>query len=90
MLWVHALRNSLIPLVQRLGIALPLLMSGSLVIEVIFSWPGIGQASFQAIRQRDYPVILASTALVGAMVVVGTLLADLLHAWLDPRVRHVR
>ncbi len=89
-LWVHALRNALIPLVQRFGVALPALLSGSLLIEVIFSWPGVGLAIYEAIRQRDYPVILASTALSGAMVVLGSLLADLLHAWLDPRVRHAR
>ncbi len=86
-LWVHALRNALIPLVQRLGLALPYLLSGSLIIEVIFSWPGVGLAVFQAILQRDYPVILASTAMTGGLVVFGNLLADVLHAWLDPRVR---
>ncbi len=87
-LWVHALPNALIPLVQRFGMALPIMLSGTVVIEVIFSWPGLGNAVFQAIRQRDYPVILASTALTGTMVVLGSLLADLLHAWIDPRVRH--
>ncbi len=87
-LWVHALRNALIPLVQRLGLALPFLLSGSLVIEVIFSWPGVGFAIFQAILQRDYPVILASTAMTGGLVIAGSFLADLLQAWLDPRVRY--
>ena len=89
-LWVHALRNAVIPLVQRLGIALPILLSGSVVIEVMFAWPGVGSAIFQAISERDYPVILASTALTGALVVLGSLLADLLHAWLDPRVRYAQ
>ncbi|MEM7353489.1 MAG: ABC transporter permease subunit, partial [Acidobacteriota bacterium] len=78
----------LIPLVQRLGVALPILLSGSLIIEVVFAWPGVGSTVFQAIMARDYPVILASTALSGALVVVGSLSADLLHAVLDPRVRH--
>ncbi len=87
-LWVHALPNALIPLVQRFGMALPIMLSGSLIIEVIFSWPGVGYAVFQAIMQRDYPVIMASTAMSGALVVLGNLLADLLQAWLDPRVRH--
>ncbi|MEM7582973.1 MAG: ABC transporter permease [Acidobacteriota bacterium] len=86
-LCVHALRNSLIPLVQRFGVALPILLSGSLIVEVLFSWPGLGQTSVQAIQQRDYPMVLATTALSGCMVVVGNLLADLLQAWLDPRVR---
>lgn len=87
-LWVHAMRNALIPLVQRFGLALPFLLSGTLVIEVIFSWPGVGFAVFQAMLQRDYPVILAATAMTGALVALGNLMADLLHAWLDPRVRH--
>ncbi len=87
-LWVHAMRNSLIPLVQRFGLALPFLLSGTVVIEVIFSWPGVGLAIFQAMLQRDYPVILAATAMSGALVTMGNLLADVLHAWLDPRVRH--
>ncbi len=86
-LWVHALRNALIPLVQRFGVALPILLSGSLIVEVMFSWPGVGMAVFQAISQRDYPVVLASTALAGVLVVLGSLMADVLHAWLDPRVR---
>ncbi len=88
LLTVDTLRpDHLIPLVQRLGLSLPYLLSGTLVIEVIFSWPGVGFAVFQAMLQRDYPVILAATAMTGALVAGGNLLADLLHAWLDPRVR---
>ncbi len=84
----HALRNSLIPLVQRLGVALPILLGGGLIIEVIFSWPGIGNVVYVAVLQRDYPVVLASTALSGFLVILGSTLADLAHAWLDPRVRN--
>ncbi len=87
-LWVHALRHALLPLAQRLGTSLPILLSGSLIIEAIFSWPGIGYQAYLAILQRDYPVILASTAILGLTVVLGSLLADLLMLWLDPRVRH--
>ena len=89
-LWVHALRNALVPLVQRLGLALPLLLSGALIIEVIFAWPGVGLTIYQAILERDFPLILASTAMSGVLVVLGSLAADLLLAWLDPRVRYVR
>ena len=87
-LWVHALRNALIPLVQRLGLALPLLLSGALIIEVIFAWPGVGLTIYQAILERDFPLILASTAMSGVLVVLGSLAADLAQAWLDPRVRY--
>lgn len=86
-LWVHAFPNALGPLIQRLGLSLPYLLSGSLLVEVVFAWPGIGRAVYLAMLERDYPVILAATALSGLFVVAGSLLADLLHAWVDPRVR---
>ena len=86
-LWTHALRNALTPLIQRLGVSLPLLFSSTLILEVIFSWPGLGTSMFVAVSQRDYPVILASTALVGSLVILGNFLADLCHAAVDPRVR---
>lgn len=86
-LWRHALPNALLPLIQRLGVSLPVLLSGSLVIEFIFSWPGIGYTSYFAIQQRDYPVVLATTALSTVLVIAGSLMADLLHAVADPRVR---
>lgn len=86
-IWVHALRNAATPLVQLLGLSLPFLLSGSLVVEVVFSWPGLGRLTYDSILTRDYPVVLAATTLVGAMVVVGNLLADLAQAAIDPRVR---
>ena len=85
---VHALRNALAPVLQLLGVSLPLLLSGALVVEVIFAWPGLGRISFQAIAARDYPVILATTTLTGVLVIAGNLLADLLHAAAEPRLRH--
>jgi peptide/nickel transport system permease protein len=86
-LWVHAFPNALGPLIQRLGLSLPFLLSGSLLVEVVFAWPGMGRAVYLAVLERDYPVILGATALSGLFVVAGSLLADLLHAWVDPRVR---
>ena len=65
-----------------------MLLSGSLVVEVVFSWPGVGRLAYDAILSRDYPLVLATTALAGALVVAGNLLADLLQAAADPRVRH--
>ncbi|HEX4956033.1 MAG TPA: ABC transporter permease [Thermoanaerobaculia bacterium] len=86
-LTVHALRNALPGLAQVVGMALPALLNGSLVIEVIFSWPGVGRLLFEAIQSSDYPLVLAGTALSGVLVVLGSFLADLAHAWVDPRVR---
>ncbi len=88
-LWLHAGRNTIAPVVQTLGLAVPALLSGSLVTEVVFSWPGLGRLAFTAVQQRDYPVILATTALSGALVLAGSLVADWLHASIDPRVRRV-
>lgn len=86
-LWVHALRNALVPITQILGLSLPFLLNGSLVTEVVFAWPGLGLLTFGAAQGRDYPLILGTTALTGALVILGNLLADLLHAAVDPRVR---
>jgi peptide/nickel transport system permease protein len=87
--WVHGLRNAVVPLIQVFAISLPLLLSGALVVEVVFSWPGLGRLTFLAISTRDYPLILGATALSAALVILGNLLADLLHALVDPRVRDV-
>lgn len=84
----HALRNALIPVVSLLGLFLPVLFGGSVVIEVVFSWPGMGRLLYDSILARDYPVALAATFLFGALVVVGNLLADLLYAAVDPRIRY--
>lgn len=86
--WVHALRNALVPLVQIFGLTLPMLLNGALVVEVIFAWPGIGLVTYDALLARDYPLILAAIAFSATLVVLGNLLADLLHAAVDPRVRH--
>lgn len=85
--WVHGLRNAAVPLVQLFALSLPALLSGSLITEVVFSWPGVGQLTFNAILARDYPLILGATAFSAIVVVLGNLFADLLHAVVDPRVR---
>jgi len=87
-LWVHALRNALGPMVQYFGYSVPLMLNGSLVTEVIFSWPGLGRITFDSILNFDYPLVLAGTALSGLLVILGNLFADLAHGLLDPRVRH--
>jgi peptide/nickel transport system permease protein len=85
--WVHALRNALVPVIQLFGLSIPFVLNGSLITEVVFSWPGLGRTTFQAILARDYPLILASTAFTAVLVVAGNFLADVLHAAVDPRVR---
>jgi peptide/nickel transport system permease protein len=84
---VHALRNGLMPLITLVGLEIPRLVSGSLVVEVIFGWPGIGRFAFDRASQYDYTAVLGVTAFVALMVVLGSLLADILYAVLDPRVR---
>jgi peptide/nickel transport system permease protein len=84
----HVLRNSLIPVVTLLGLSLPILFSGTVFTETIFAWPGMGRTIVDAIFQRDYPVVLAASFFFAAMVVLGNLVADLLYAVVDPRIRH--
>ncbi|MBI4161845.1 MAG: ABC transporter permease [Acidobacteria bacterium] len=86
----HALRNALLPLLTLAGLSLPVLVSGSLIVEVIFSWPGMGRAIYDAVFARDYPVIIAATFLTACLVIAGSLVADLCYALADPRVRLVR
>jgi peptide/nickel transport system permease protein len=83
----HALRPTLRPVAQWLGLGLPALVSGSLVIEVIFAWPGMGRATYEAIRAQDHSVVLASTLVVSVIAVAGSLAADLATAAIDPRIR---
>jgi peptide/nickel transport system permease protein len=83
----HALRNALIPLTTVLAIQIPALLAGTLVIETVFAWPGLGLMVYQAISDRDYPIILAVVLLSAALVVVFNLIADIVAAILDPRIR---
>ncbi len=83
----HALRNALTPVVTLLGMSLPALFSGAVFIEAVFAWPGVGRVLVEAVQARDYPVVMAATAVSAVLVVAGNLLADVLAAWLDPRVR---
>jgi len=84
----HALRNSLIPVITLLGLYLPFLFSGAVFVEYIFAWPGMGRVIVTAISQRDYPVIMATSFIFACLVILGNLLADVLYAWADPRIRH--
>jgi peptide/nickel transport system permease protein len=85
-LFRHAFRNTLIPLVTLLGLSLPSLIGGSIIIEQIFTWPGMGRLFFESIRERDYPTIMGLTLMFSVLTLLGQLLADLLYGLVDPRV----
>jgi len=84
----HAFRNTLIPLATLFGLTLTSLLSGSVILERIFGWPGIGQLFFERISQRDYPVIMGLVLIFSILVLAGNLLADLLYALVDPRITY--
>jgi len=86
-LWRHALRNALLPLVTQIGLHLPFLLGGAVVIESVFGWPGMGRVTVAAIWSRDYPLIMATSCLAAVLVVTGSLLADIGYHLLDPRIR---
>jgi len=86
-LWRHAFRNALLPLITLLGLTIPYLMSGSVIVEQIFQWDGVGLLYYNAILARDYPVVMALTVVTAVLTLIASLIADLLYAVADPRVR---
>ncbi|HSW42141.1 MAG TPA: ABC transporter permease [Patescibacteria group bacterium] len=84
----HALRNALIPIVTLLGLTVPALLAGAAITEAVFSWPGLGFLGVSAVTERDYPVVLAFAMIGGTMVIAGNLLADILYAVVDPRIKY--
>lgn len=83
----HALRNALLPFVTMFGLILPGLIGGSVIIESIFSWPGMGRMAYEAILARDYPIILTVNFVSAVLVLAGTFVSDLLYMIVDPRIR---
>jgi peptide/nickel transport system permease protein len=86
----HALRNSLIPIITLIGLYLPFLFSGTVFVEAIFAWPGMGRVIYDGILQRDYPVVMATSFVFAALTILGSLAADVLYAVADPRIRYER
>lgn len=84
----HALRNALIPIITLVGLYLPFLLSGAVLVETIFAWPGMGRAIVEAILARDYPMVMATSFVIASLVVLGNLLSDVLYAVVDPRIRN--
>ena len=83
----HAMRNALLPVLTLLGLQLGALLGGAVITETVFSWPGIGKLTVDAILSRDYPVVQACVLLISITYVVVNLLTDLVYAWVDPRIR---
>lgn len=83
----HALRNALVPVVSIIGTLVPRLVGGSVVTEAVFGWPGMGRLAVEAANGRDYPLIVGITVVVSAIVVVTSFVVDLAYTWLDPRIR---
>jgi peptide/nickel transport system permease protein len=87
-IWHHAFRNTLIPFVTLIGLTLPHLLSGAVILEQIFTWPGMGRLYFESIARRDYDTIMGLTLMFSVLTLMGQLLADLLYAVVDPRVSY--
>jgi peptide/nickel transport system permease protein len=85
--WHHAWRNALFPVITLFGLWLPILVTGSVFVEAVFAWPGLGSLAASAVGGRDYPLLMGASVLVAALVVAGGLLTDVAYAVLDPRVR---
>ena len=83
----HVARNAIIPVVTLLGLSLPALFSGTVFVETVFAWPGVGRRLVEAVQARDYPVVMGATVVSAVLVVTGNFLADIATAWIDPRVR---
>ena len=83
----HVSKNVLLPMITKLGMALPMLVTGAVITETVFAWPGIGVYFTTAIRNLDYPVVMAVLVLSGSLVILGNLVADCLYSLLDPRIR---
>lgn len=86
-LFRHVLKNAMLPMITVLGMSIPALVSGAIITEQVFAWPGIGQLAVTAVNQFDYPLIMGITMLTALLVIVGNLLADILYAVFDPRIR---
>ena len=86
----HAFRNALLPVVTYIGIRLGHVLSGALLTETVFGWPGLGRLMYESVLRRDYPLIMGMLVVVSLLVALVTLIVDVAYAFLDPRVRFLR
>ena len=84
----HALRNALLPMITIFGLQLPAMLGGSVIIETVFAWPGMGRLAFEALTSRDYPIIMTLNLTAAVLVFLGNMIADILYAVADPRIRY--
>jgi len=87
-IWKHALRNSLIPVITFMGSFFATMITGAVVIETVFSWPGIGRLAYESILNRDFPVMQAVILFMTSLYILANLIVDILYAWVDPRIRY--
>jgi peptide/nickel transport system permease protein len=84
---MHATRNALIPIATLIGPTIGFLLSGAVIVEQIFSWPGLGRMAINAVSARDYPVVMGTVVIGAVLYIIGNLASDLFYTWIDPRVR---
>ena len=89
-LFKHVSKNVLLPLITKLGMALPMLVTGAVITETIFSWPGIGPYFVSAVQAMDYPIVMSILVLSGTLVILGNLLSDILYCVTDPRIKSMK
>jgi peptide/nickel transport system permease protein len=87
-LWKHALRNALIPLLTFSGISLAGLLNGAIVVEVVFAWPGVGRLMLEGVVQRNFPVVVATVLTSALLYIITALIVDILYVYVDPRIRY--
>ena len=86
--WRHVLANALIPVVTFIGFYFGIMISGTVVIETVFAWPGLGRLAVEAVQWRDYPVVQGVVLFVSCVTLITNLVVDVLYGWLDPRIRY--
>ena len=84
----HALRNALLPILTLMGFMIPSIFSGAVIVESIFAWPGLGLLAIQAVNERNYPVIMGINLMFAVLIFIGSLIADISYAIADPRIRY--
>ncbi len=87
-IYKHALRNALIPILTLVGFMIPSIFSGAVIVENIFAWPGLGSLAIQAVTERNYPVMMGINLMFAILIFLGSLVADLSYVWADPRIRY--